>query len=42
MRQFAEELVRLKLSHADPLGSGHVASLGHPGGNATGLTIMMT
>jgi len=30
------------LSHADPLGSGHVASLGHPGGNVTGLTIMMT
>jgi len=30
------------LSHADPLGSGHVASLGHPGGNITGLTIMMT
>jgi putative ABC transport system substrate-binding protein len=30
------------LSHADPLGSGHVASLGHPGGNVTGLSIMMT
>jgi putative ABC transport system substrate-binding protein len=30
------------LSHADPLGSGHVASLGRPGGNITGLSIMMT
>jgi putative ABC transport system substrate-binding protein len=30
------------LSHADPLGSGHVRSLARPGGNATGLTIMMT
>jgi putative ABC transport system substrate-binding protein len=30
------------MSHADPLGSGHVASLAHPGGNITGLSIMMT
>jgi ABC-type uncharacterized transport system substrate-binding protein len=30
------------MSHADPLGTGHVASLARPGGNVTGLSIMMT
>jgi ABC-type uncharacterized transport system substrate-binding protein len=30
------------MSHADPLGSGHVASLSRPGGNVTGLSLMMT
>lgn len=30
------------MSHADPLGSGHVASLARPGGNITGFSIMMT
>jgi putative ABC transport system substrate-binding protein len=29
-------------SHADPIGSGHVASLAHPGTNATGLTVVMS
>lgn len=30
------------MSHADPLGSGHITSLARPGGNVTGLSIMMT
>jgi len=30
------------MSHADPLGSGHVASLARPDGNVTGLSLMMT
>jgi putative tryptophan/tyrosine transport system substrate-binding protein len=30
------------MSHADPLGSGHVESLALPGGNATGFSLMMT
>jgi putative ABC transport system substrate-binding protein len=29
-------------SHADPIGTGHVASLARPGGNVTGLSLMMT
>jgi putative ABC transport system substrate-binding protein len=30
------------MSHADPLGSGHISALGRPGGNITGLSLMMT
>jgi putative ABC transport system substrate-binding protein len=30
------------VSHADPIGSGHVSSLARPGANATGLTIIMS
>jgi putative tryptophan/tyrosine transport system substrate-binding protein len=30
------------VSHADPLGSGHVASLSRPGGNITGVSLLMT
>jgi ABC-type uncharacterized transport system substrate-binding protein len=29
------------MSHADPLGTSHVTSLVHPGGNVTGLSLMM-
>ena len=29
-------------THADPIGLGHVASLPHPGGNITGLSVQMT
>ncbi len=29
-------------SHADPIGSGHVANLARPGANITGLTIIMS
>src|SRR6202023_4336630 len=28
--------------HADPVGLGHVESLAHPGGNITGLTMLLT
>jgi putative tryptophan/tyrosine transport system substrate-binding protein len=30
------------MTHADPIGSGHVASLARPGGNITGLSMMQT
>ena len=30
------------VSHADPLGSGHVESLARPGNNITGLSLLMT
>src|SRR6266508_5340550 len=29
-------------SHADPIGSGHVVNLARPGGNITGLTVVMS
>lgn len=28
--------------HADPVGLGHVASLSHPGGNITGVSMVLT
>jgi putative ABC transport system substrate-binding protein len=30
------------VGHADPVGTGHVTSLSRPGGNITGLSVMMT
>ena len=30
------------VGHADPIGSGHVASLARPGGNLTGTSLLMT
>src|SRR5216684_4096855 len=30
------------IAHADPVGTGHVASLARPGGNITGLAILQT
>jgi putative ABC transport system substrate-binding protein len=41
-RQATSTIPIIFFSHADPLGSGHVDSLAAPGGNATGLSLMMT
>jgi putative ABC transport system substrate-binding protein len=30
------------MGHADPMATGHVISLARPGGNITGLSVMMT
>jgi len=30
------------VAHADPVGTGHVASLARPGGNVTGLALLQT
>ena len=30
------------MGHADPVATGHVTSLSRPGGNITGLSVMMT
>jgi len=32
----------LVVAHADPVGTGHVASLARPGGNVTGLAVLQT
>jgi len=40
-RQATSTIPIIFMSHADPVGSGHVASLARPGGNVTGLSLMM-
>ena len=41
-RQATKTIPIVFATHADPVGIGHVASLSHPGGNITGLTILLT
>ena len=41
-RQATSTIPVVFFSHADPLGSGHVSSLSRPGGNITGISLMMT
>jgi len=41
-RQATQTIPIVFSNHADPVGIGHVASLARPGGNITGLTMLMT
>jgi ABC-type uncharacterized transport system substrate-binding protein len=41
-KRATSEIPIVFMSHADPIASGHVANLARPGGNVTGLSIMMT
>jgi putative tryptophan/tyrosine transport system substrate-binding protein len=41
-RQATKTIPIVFASHADPVGIGHVASLARPGGNITGLTMLLT
>src|SRR4029450_4779380 len=41
-RQATKTIPIVFATHADPVGVGHVASLAQPGGNVTGLTIVLT
>ena len=41
-RQATKTMPIVFASHADPIGVGHVQSLAHPGGNATGLSMLST
>ena len=41
-RQATKTIPIVFATHADPIGTGHVASLSRPGGNVTGLTMIMT
>jgi putative tryptophan/tyrosine transport system substrate-binding protein len=41
-RQATKTIPIVFANHADPIGSGHVASLPRPGGNITGLSMLLT
>ena len=41
-RQATKTIPIVFAAHADPVGLGHVASLARPGGNVTGLSMMLT
>ena len=41
-RQATKTIPIVFASHADPVGVGHVASLSRPGGNVTGLSMLLT
>jgi putative ABC transport system substrate-binding protein len=42
VRQVTKTIPIVFATHADPVGVGHVASLSHPGGNITGLSMLLT
>jgi putative ABC transport system substrate-binding protein len=42
VRQVTQTIPIVFATHADPVGIGHVASLAHPGGNITGLSMLLT
>jgi putative ABC transport system substrate-binding protein len=42
VRQATKSIPIVFAQHADPVGIGHVASLAHPGGNATGVSMVLT
>jgi putative ABC transport system substrate-binding protein len=41
-RQATKTIPIVFAQHADPVGTGHVASLAHPGGNITGVSMVLT